>query len=72
MRPMRLADYLKREGLSSYQFAEISGVPKSRVHAISQGAGASAFTAMKILKVAPEITLADLIGDARRKALGLE
>jgi len=69
---MRLADYLKREGLSSYQFAEISGVPKSRVHAITQGAGASAFTALKIITVAPEVTLADLIGEGRRRALGLD
>lgn len=69
---MRLATYLKRENLSSYQFAAISGVPKSRVHAIAQGEGASAFTALKILSVAPEVTLADLIGDQRRKALGLD
>jgi hypothetical protein len=69
---MRLLHYLKREGLSSYQFAALSGVPKSRVHAISQGAGASAYTALKILAVAPEVTLADLIGDQRRKALGLD
>ena len=69
---MRLAHYLKREGLSSYQFAELSGVPKSRVHAISQGAGATAYTALKITLVAPEVTLVDLIGDDRRKALGLD
>lgn len=69
---MKLSQYLKREGLSSYKFAELSGVPKSRVHAISQGAGASAYTALKIQRVAPEVTLVDLIGDDRRKALGLD
>ena len=69
---MKLSQFLKREGLSSYKFAELSGVTKTRVHAISQGAGTSAFTAFRIIAAAPEIELVDLIGDDHRKALGLD
>lgn len=69
---MRLSHYLKREGLSSYKFSELSGVTKTRVHAISQGAGTSAYTALKIINAAPEIELVDLIGDNGRQELGLD
>ena len=69
---MKLYDYLRREGLSTYAFAKLSGVPRTRVQDISQGSGTSAYTALKIMAAAPEITLADLIGDKRRKELGLD
>ena len=67
---MRLAEYLKREEMSQAAFAEISGVTASRIGAICLGEGTNALTAYLIMRVAPEVELIDLVGDAKREILG--
>ena len=66
---MRLEDYLKRHKMTQTQFSELSGVTLSRVNAICKGEGSSASTAYQIMLAAPEVTLIDLMGDAKREAL---
>lgn len=66
---MRLEDYLKEHQMSQTAFAELSGVTASRIQAICNGEGATAATAYLIMRNAPEVTLLDLVGDAKREHL---
>ena len=63
---MTLFDYLKINDITEDAFETLSGVSQTRINAIKNGQGTSAFTAFRIMRVAPEITLFDLIGDSRR------
>mgnify|MGYP000697879972 FL=1 len=64
---MTLADYLAINAITEEEFESISGVSQTRINAIKNGEGTSAFTAFKIMRAAPEITLFDLVGDRRRE-----
>ena len=64
--PMTLADYLAIHDITEEAFEELSGVSQTRINAIKNGEGTSAFTAFRIMRAAPEITLFDLVGDRRR------
>lgn len=66
---MRLEDYLQREKVSQTAFSALSGVTLSRVNAICNGEGCSALTAYQIMRIAPEVTVLDLVGDAKREQL---
>jgi len=66
---MRLSEYLKRNKITQTQFSEVSGVTLSRINAICKGEGSSASTAYQIMRAAPEVSLVDLMGDAKREAL---
>jgi hypothetical protein len=63
---MTLHDYLAVNEITESAFENISGVSQTRINAIKNGQGTSAFNAFRIMRVAPEITLFDLIGDRRR------
>ena len=63
---MTLFGYLKINRITEEAFKTLSGVSQTRINAIKNGQGTSAFTAFRIMRVAPEITLFDLIGDSRR------
>ncbi len=67
LNPMTLADYLAINAITEEEFESISGVSQTRINAIKNGEGTSAFTAFKIMRAAPEITLFDLVGDRRRE-----
>lgn len=66
---MTLADYLAIEEITEESFQRLSGVSQTRINAIKNGEGTSAYTAFRIMRVAPEITLFDLIGDRRREEI---
>ena len=66
---MTLADYLAVHHITEESFESISGVSQTRINAIKNGEGTSAFTAFRILRAAPEVTLFDLIGDRRREQI---
>lgn len=66
---MTLRDYLAVNKLSELEFESISGVSQTRINAIKNGEGTSAFNAFRIMRVAPEITLFDLVGDRRREEI---
>lgn len=66
---MTLRDYLAVHKLSELEFESISGVSQTRINAIKNGEGTSAFNAFRIMRVAPEITLFDLVGDRRREEI---
>lgn len=67
--PMTLADYLAINDITEEAFESISGVSQTRINAIKNGQGTSAFTAFRIMRAAPEVTLFDLVGDRRREEI---
>jgi predicted transcriptional regulator len=60
---MKLAEYLARENMTITAFSKLSGVPRTTIYEIMAGAGTTASTAFRILLVAPDLELRDLIGD---------
>jgi hypothetical protein len=66
---MTLSDYLTINAITEEEFEGISGVSQTRINAIKNGEGTSAFTAFKIMLAAPEITLFDLVGERRREEI---
>ena len=63
---MTLSDYLAINDITEEEFESISGVSQTRINAIKNGEGTSAYNAFRIMRAAPEITLFDLVGDRRR------
>jgi len=64
---MHLRDYLLRNQLTTQSFADVSGVSQTRIAAICRGSGATAWTAYRIMKAAPEVSLLSLVGEGRGK-----
>jgi hypothetical protein len=67
--PMKLSKYLRRRGETGYAFALRSGVPRQTIGAILEGGGASAKTALAIIRSTDgRVRLQDLVPDkgARR------
>ena len=69
LNPMTLSDYLAINRITEEQFETISGVSQTRINAIKNGDGTSAYTAFRIMRAAPEISLFDLVGERRREEI---
>lgn len=64
---MRLSEYLRSKGLSYFEFSQLSGVQTATLAKIAKGGGATATSAIKIIRASRgKVKLEDLTPDPNR------